>query len=408
MRLTLREGGPPELVLLSEAAAETLNSARILTCVRTVTPGLWQVSATTKVGTFAVEGLQVTVRPKIDITRLVFLAGYARNPAFWRDEDVSLDADADLTEALAASFSRLARRALDQGLLKGYRTTEEALTVVRGRIRESDQIRRHFGRLIPIEVRYDDYTVDIAENQILAGAAEVLLRLPLPRHLRTHLLRIRLQLADVTRPKRERPNWRPSRLNARYQPALALAELILDGRSFEQRDGGVTVSGFLLDLASLFENFVTVALTEALASWGGRATAQFRTHLDAAASVPIQPDFVWLQDGRARIVADAKYKAEKPAGFPQADLYQMLAYATVLGLTNAHLIYAKGNEPAVRYDVTNSAVTITAHTVDLGLAPGPLLASMHDLARVLAASLPPPGPRVHATRQPAATASGRP
>ena len=32
---------------------------------------------------------------------------------------------------------------------------------------------------------------------------------------------------------------------------------------------------------------------------------------------------------------DAKYKAEKPAGYPNADLYQLLAYCTVLGLTAA-------------------------------------------------------------------------
>ena len=62
----------------------------------------------------------------------------------------------------------------------------------------------------------------------------------------------------------------------------------------------------------------------------------------------MRPDFVWSHGGRARVVVDAKYKAEKPSGFPQADLYQMLAYCTVLGLDEGHLVYAKGTEePAV-------------------------------------------------------------
>jgi 5-methylcytosine-specific restriction enzyme subunit McrC len=39
-----------------------------------------------------------------------------------------------------------------------------------------------------------------------------------------------------------------------------------------------------------------------------------------------------------------KYKAEKPGGFPDADLYQLLAYCTTLRLPVGHLVYAEGNE----------------------------------------------------------------
>ena len=39
-------------------------------------------------------------------------------------------------------------------------------------------------------------------------------------------------------------------------------------------------------------------------------------------------------------VINAKYKAEKGAGFPNAALYQMLAYCTALRLPVGHLVYA--------------------------------------------------------------------
>ena len=39
---------------------------------------------------------------------------------------------------------------------RGYRTQEDALHAVRGRIRFDDQIRRRFSIPLPIEVRYDD------------------------------------------------------------------------------------------------------------------------------------------------------------------------------------------------------------------------------------------------------------
>ncbi len=56
-------------------------------------------------------------------------------------------------------------------MLRGYREVEEALPVVRGRIREAGQIRRRYGFPLPVEVRYDDYTVDIAENRPLLAAS---------------------------------------------------------------------------------------------------------------------------------------------------------------------------------------------------------------------------------------------
>jgi 5-methylcytosine-specific restriction enzyme subunit McrC len=85
-------------------------------------------------------------------------------------------------------------------------------------------------------------------------------------------------------------------------------------------------------------------------------------------------------------VADAKYKAEKPSGYPNADLYQLLAYCTVLGLKVGHLIYAKGNEDPVRHVVRGADVEIICHAPDLDQPPQPLLASADALARQISAA----------------------
>lgn len=283
--LIRREGEPSRLVELPRPVADALAASGALQVRLTDRPGWWEVAATTQIGVVTVGGLQVVIQPKIAINRLVFLMGYARRPDYWRDQCVHLDAAADLPEALAEAFVRLATRALDHGLLKGYQTVEETLPVLRGRIREADQLRRRWGRSIPLEVRYDEFTVDIAENQLLLAATERLLRTPQVgvRH-RAALQRLRLLLADVTAPARGdlRPAWTPSRLNARYVPALELAELVLDGRSFEQRVGELLVSGYLFNMATIFEDFVTTALREALKPYGGRSRLQYATHLDDA------------------------------------------------------------------------------------------------------------------------------
>ena len=90
---------------------------------------------------------------------------------------------------------------------------------------------------------------------------------------------------------------------------------------------------------------------------------------------------MWLgTDSTAWAVVDAKYKAERPEGFPDADLYQMLAYCTVLGLAEGHLVFAKGNEPVMSHQIRRAGVTIHCHTLDLSLPPAALLADVQRVA----------------------------
>jgi len=79
-----------------------------------------------------------------------------------------------------------------------------------------------------------------------------------------------------------------------------------------------------------------------VAAHRGRAGDQDRNHLDEAGEVVLRPDTVRKIRGSAAAAADAKLKAGKPAGYPNAGLYRRLAYSTVLGLRSGHLMYAKG------------------------------------------------------------------
>ena len=161
---------------------------------------------------------------------------------------------------------------------------------------------------------------------------------------------------------------------------------MLDATSVEHETGNVAVNGFLLDMPSLFEQFVTVALREAItARFGGRVEGQVRYYLDQAGQVPLRPDIVWKVGGITAAVIDAKYKAEKPAGYPNADLYQLLAYCTILGLPVGHLVYARGNASPARHVVRQSGVEIICHAIDLSQPPGQLIGEMSNLAEVVTA-----------------------
>jgi 5-methylcytosine-specific restriction enzyme subunit McrC len=379
-----------ELPFTPEQGRSLANSGVVKAAPSPYTPGIWQIGPTGKVGAARVGDIEIYIKPKVSIARLLFLAGYAQHAAAWQPETVPLGEAADLVPAIAQALWRQTKRAIHQGLLPGYILVEESSQVLRGRLRESEQLHRHHGLPLPLEIRHDEFTTDIPENQILRAACERMLAVPrVDAESQRMLRRLLRDFADVTPLSRGDPvpAWQATRLNARYHRALRLAELVLRATSAEHEHGGVAVNGFLLDMPRLFEDFVTLALREALVeAYGGRVDDQDRNHFDEAGQVLLRPDIVWKIRGSAVAVVDAKYKAEKPAGYPNADLYQLLAYCTVLGLRIGHLVYAKGNEVPVCHIVRGSGIEIRCHAIDLGQEPEELLAQMHDLARLIAST----------------------
>src|SRR5690606_38389124 len=139
----------------------------------------WQVRSRGYVGAARVGDVEVRIAPKLPVDRLLFLVGFAASGRHWRPDDVPYAPADELVPVLAEALSRQVNAALRQGLLQGYQVVDGASPVMRGRLREAAQMHRHQGQPWPLEVRYDDFTVDIPENQILRTACERMTRVPL-------------------------------------------------------------------------------------------------------------------------------------------------------------------------------------------------------------------------------------
>jgi 5-methylcytosine-specific restriction enzyme subunit McrC len=244
---------------------------------------------------------------------------------------------------------------------------------------------------MPLEVTYDEFSVDTAENQILRTALRRMLGVPrLPAATSRRLLHLDGRLSGVAvLPRRAPlPRWYASRLNEHYQPALRLAEVVLRHASAEPSgDGQVRVAAFVVPMWRVFEDFVTTAVSEALARRPGRTIPQRPDHLDEPApgrrpGIPMAVDLVHVDgDGRPQIIIDAKYKVSDASGrYPNADHYQMLAYCTALGVPRAWLVYAQGSGRPVGRKVRNSDVRIVEYPLDLSAPPSDLLRQISTLA----------------------------
>ena len=342
------------------------------------------------VGAFELGDLSVFIRPKLDIPKLIFIACYAMDAFELREGERFHFAEAEtLPDAMALSLWVAARRAFERGLLHGYRTEEESLYTVRGRIRVGDQIRRRFSMPFPVEVRYDEFTEDIVANRLVKAAAWQLgrMRLRSPK-ARDGLREVAARLGNVSLVEfaHDVPEVRFDRLNERYREVVTLSRLVLRRRLFESGRGGVSAPGFHMDMNVVFQRFVTRALREALGVSDRtlRSDAELggghRISLAEDGRIRLKPDLSWWDGPRCTFVGDAKYKHIK-TNVPNADLYQLLAYATALDLPGGLLIYAKGERRPASYRVRHAGKCLEIAEVDLTSDADALLSRMRKLAK---------------------------
>jgi 5-methylcytosine-specific restriction enzyme subunit McrC len=320
----------------------------------------------------------------------MFLLGYAADPSGWRNLVAGFEREDDLFSAIASGFAWHATRALDRGLHRGYLYQEEWLVNLRGRVLFGRQAARAGGLPLPVAVAYDDFTSNTLENRMLKTAALLISRLPrvpaLARH-RLHRVREVLDDVDALQPWRGVDAPPTTRLNQRYAPALALAELILSQASVSDRKGAIESTTFVFDMNKIFEDFVTIAFRDGMRRHGGVVRDQVKSHfLDEERRLRLKPDLSWWSGETCLAVLDSKYKAIDDGVMRHDDAYQMVAYCLAYGLRRGYLVYARDSgEQSRRHRIRNLDCEIIVAAIDVEREPEEVLLQVSRLADVVAA-----------------------
>ena len=322
------------------------------------------------VGALEVGDLSVLIKPKIGISQLLSMGCYAMR--FYKQKDKRLfdfAQDETLPDTIALALVYAARRAFSRGLLHGYQRKEEALTTIRGRIRFAEQVRRRYSVPLPVEVRYDEFTDDILANRLIKASVSQLGTMRLRSRAAHGGLGWVAGMLDGVSHVEFAPNDVPEvlfdRLNEHYRGVVGLACLILRHSAFEAGRGRVRASGFLMDMNKVFQEFVTVALRDALNLPERVFGEKYIPSLDVDDKLGLRPDLTWWTSGVCTFVGDVKYKNITEKRAPEADLYQLLAYTTALDLPGGLLIYAQGEADVTVYEVRHSGKRLEVAAFDL-------------------------------------------
>ena len=332
--------------------------------------GEFIIKADSKIGFISVQGVQVNVTPRFPIYNIFYFLGLLDELKL-DNEKVDINKSDDFLTILFQSFIHSVASATRRGLISGYVNREDSLQVLRGRINFSQQFKINPGSYFPFQVSFDDFVEDIPENQILKKALHISLKYGLQnRKLRNQAQNLLFNFKDVA-DVNQVPAWNASRLNIHYWNALRLAELIISGNGFHEYAGDVQINGFSIDMYKVFEDFVAKQLEERITSSNDEVVTQKSLPLDIGGIYREKPDLIWYRNGKPFQVMDTKYK--QPEGETQQrdslnDLRQVISYASLLGLKEAHLIYGvAGNARSI--ETRQEGITIYTHGLDLGLPP---------------------------------------
>lgn len=350
-------------------------------------PGRYDVTPGASVGAINLGTIAIEIRPKLPIDRVLFLVSYALDPRQWRIPPFELAPEATLVEAMIPGFVAQVRRAVAHGMLHGYRTEEDTLTVVRGRLRVNDQVRWHFGLFPPVEVTFDDFTDDVEENRLIKAAIARLGRLS----IRSVAARAALRAFDgvlsnvgvVQYDALRLPDVLYTRLNLHYRPAVEMSKLILRSMSIELRHGDVQANSLLLDMNAVFENFVVVALREALQlsvrDFPQGMHSRPALFLDARGTIQLRPDISWWGE-KCLFVGAVKYKRINAVGIVHPDLYQLLTYTIAADVPAGLLVYAAGEGEPASHQVVQVGKVLEVVALQLNGPPEEILSQIGAVA----------------------------
>lgn len=333
-----------------------------------------EINPGSRVGHFQLPSRRVvTIQPKVSTASIFRMLAYVftdNHRRLLRDEQVKFATDRPLFEPLVELLNELVSARVRRGLAQDYIRREENLGVFRGALNINAHLQHNLGQQNRIHCRFFEQTVDIPDNRLVKATLHHLLQIGGWTRRTAQSLVQNLHQFDAVTLERFRPETSPNghyhRLNDDYRPIHELCRIFLACSSISEGVGAFRFRGFLLDMNLLFEQFVQKAFQVKLGR--SRLAVQIQRTMPLSLSIGapnIKPDITIRRGAEVAVVADAKYKKDEDA--PQnSDVYQAIAYGTILLCPDVYLLYPKTEIDSERdIAILNSPIVVKTRRVDI-------------------------------------------
>ncbi|MFB2894129.1 McrC family protein [Aerosakkonemataceae cyanobacterium BLCC-F50] len=319
------------------------------------TDGQWQIKSKGWVGYIPLTPeIILYLKPKVKVSNIFEMWEYAYNLNSFQILEGEINC-----QTIEGFYSRianvLAKRIIDrerQGLYRAYVPKTDYLTFVRGRIDIQNAIQKPWS--IKLKCHYDEQTVDIEDNQILAWTLDIIIhnslwteQVPVPPSVRQayHALQGLVTIKEFQPEDCIGRNY--NYLNQDYQLLHSLCRFFLESAGPSHQIGDRTMLPFLIDMAKLYELFVAEWLKQRFNKW---LKQRFNEHLanysiesqeeKSHGNIKFKPDIVIYNPAKKPCyILDTKYKI--PDSIEFRDVAQVIAYAVLIDCPEAVLVYPK-------------------------------------------------------------------
>lgn len=321
----------------------------------------------------------IYVEPKIPTTNLIHLLSVAGGVAtLGREREYKLTGVTapPLLEAMARALIAHLEDMEVCGLYKTYVNISATESILKGQIRFQESLQQLWsrGKRHLAVSSYFELTPDVPANQILYFACHSLIQHFLALGIAADTLKALGEFKEIYAragvslrfPMKTEVN--EAELPATHVRAARLAFALVARRGVELPLGGTDLflPSFLIDMESLFEQYILRVLAQCLAGYQvvGGANESMKPLFDDKESPLANPDLVIFRNAAPLCVGDVKYKLR----YTREDLNQVISYAVSYGVKVAILFLPalSTNDVALRQVGTIKEIRVYQYTLWLG------------------------------------------
>lgn len=293
--------------------------------------GAVRVKVIDAVGMVAVDGLQLTIEPKIPRHHFLDVVSRSSRLPELATRAGSLEAGAHFAILICQWFLVALERILAIGLLRDYREVCAETSSVRGRLLTLPTARLFYRGRLAVTAEFEEFDADNPLNRVLLAAARILITAPfVPEHLRRRALRAASRLEGVGELVPTDLHAEIDRRSSYYRDGFLLAREVIGSSGRSLRRGDRKAWSFLFRTAIPVEEGLRSIIRERMEP----ISVDNPSMALGGTNMRVHPDLVF---GDWAAVGDVKYKLDR-LDWDRGDLYQVVAFAAAAGVKSAVLV----------------------------------------------------------------------